>query len=88
MRILVGLLALPGYRPGLPVLVGLGAGAVVFVVAGRLGSHRAVARHGSECPGPGEGHTRRQDVEIIARCKVNLPLLLPHKFCSIKGTIV
>lgn len=59
VRILAGVLALPGDRPSVPVLFhpGAGAGAVVLVVAGRLGSPCAVARHGSERPGPGVGET-------------------------------
>ncbi len=56
MRILVRVLAgraLPGYSPSLSVF--FCPGAVVLVVAGRLGSPCAVARHGSKCLGPGVG---------------------------------
>lgn len=83
MRILVGVLAgraLSGYSPSLSVLLCSGAGAVVFVVAGRLGSPCAVARHGSKCLGPGVGKTC---LDLLTRCKP--PLLLPQA-CSIKRT--
>lgn len=55
VRVLVGLLAgctLPRYSPGLAVLFCSGVGAVVFVMAGGLGSPCVVARHGSEGLGP------------------------------------
>ena len=58
VRIPVGVLAggaFSGYSPSLSVLVCSGAGAVVIVVAGRMASPCAVARHGSKCPGPGVG---------------------------------
>ena len=56
VRTLAGVLAaraLLGRGPRLSVLVPPGAGGVVPVMAGGLGSRGAVARHGSRRPGPG-----------------------------------
>lgn len=75
MRVLVGVLAaLPGYSPSVAMLFSSGTRVVVFVVAGRLGSPCAVARHGSKSLGPGVG-------EISSGLKTNVSLLL----CFLSG---
>lgn len=56
VMILIGVLlgrALPVYSSVLPVLVRFGARGVRFVVVGRLGNPRALARHGSKDLEPG-----------------------------------